>query len=180
MGKDRDAENGDSVAVMPEGFGSSFSVKSIRRFFIRKVRAILLSQLALTTFIIGLIVFVPSIKNLHCDTKPNEMGIPECYNRHSTGTIIYIASYVVVLITYITIACRESVRGRSSGNFIVLLTRCKSASCCNTSNRRGALSLAEDDKLHKDGQKTKERSRPDESSENHSDHEPKQEYIEKQ
>jgi len=120
MGKENDAETGDTVAVMPEGFGSSFSEKSIRRLFIRKVYAILLSQLALTTLIIGLIVFVPGIKNFYCDTQNDDMGIPQCTRMHSNGTILYFVSYAVFLVTYLTIACCESVRRRSPGNLIVL------------------------------------------------------------
>lgn len=122
MGKENDPETGDTVAVMPEGFGSSFSDKSIRRLFIRKVYGILLSQLLLTTLIIGIIVFIPAVKGFYCTVALDEMGIPQCIpgRMHSNGRIIYWVSYVVFLVTYITIACCESVRRRSPGNLIVL------------------------------------------------------------
>jgi len=121
MGKENDPETGDTVAVMPEGFGSSFSEKSIRRLFIRKVYGILLSQLLLTTIIIGIIVFVPAVKGIYCFTEMRD-GIPHCVQggMHSSGRAIYWASYVVFLVTYITIACCESVRRRSPGNLIVM------------------------------------------------------------
>jgi FtsH-binding integral membrane protein len=121
MGKNGDPETGDNVAIMPEGFGSSFTDKAIRRLFIRKVYAILLSQLALTTIIIGLIVFVPGIKGLYCHYEM--VGyVPHCVRggMYGAGMAIYWVSYVVFFITYITIVCCEGVRRKSPGNLICL------------------------------------------------------------
>jgi len=121
MGKDDDPErNGSEIAIIPEGFGSSFSDKNIRRLFIRKVYGILLSQLALTTLIIGIIVFVPAVKGIYCEIAFDGV-IPHCtHGMKASGQAIYWASYVVFFITYITIVCCESVRRRSPGNLICL------------------------------------------------------------
>ena len=91
MGKDNDPETGDTVAVMPEGFGSSFSEKSIRRLFIRKVYGILLSQLLLTTIIIGIIVFVPAVKGIYCFTEMRD-GIPHCVQGGMHRCVIYVCT----------------------------------------------------------------------------------------
>jgi hypothetical protein len=49
MGKTNhdDAETGSVDVILPEGFGASFSEKAVRAGFIRKVYAILLSQVRL-------------------------------------------------------------------------------------------------------------------------------------
>ena len=53
---------------LPEGFGSSFSDRSIRMKFVRKVYTILLIQLLTTTGIIALIILTPSIRGYMCQT----------------------------------------------------------------------------------------------------------------
>ena len=62
-GKDNTDAEGESL---PEGFGSSFSNKSIRMKFVRKVYSILLIQLLVTTGIIALIVLTPPIRGIMC------------------------------------------------------------------------------------------------------------------
>ena len=53
---------------LPEGFGSSFSDRSIRMKFVRKVYTILLIQLLTTTGIIALIILTPPIRGYMCKT----------------------------------------------------------------------------------------------------------------
>ena len=63
-------DNGDAESEpMPEGFGSSFSDKSIRMKFVRKVYTILLIQLAVTTGIVALFILTP-IRGLMCENHP--------------------------------------------------------------------------------------------------------------
>ena len=63
MGKDDGDVEGDSL---PEGFGSSFSDKSIRMKFVRKVYTILLIQLLVTTGIVAVFILTP-MRDLMCD-----------------------------------------------------------------------------------------------------------------
>jgi FtsH-binding integral membrane protein len=125
MGKndnDPESPSADNVVMMPDGFGSSFSDKAIRRQFIRKVYGILLSQLALTTFIVGIIVFVPAVKGLYCvyTLEGDTFAVPHCTVMKSSGMAIYGVSYVVFFVTYITIVCCNVVRRKSPGNIICL------------------------------------------------------------
>ena len=120
MGKD-DPESGSVEVILPDGFGSSFSDKAIRAKFIRKVYTILLSQLAITTSIIAIFCFTPSIKNFYCDgTRTDDNGIVHCTRASSNGFIMYIVSYLIFFVTYLCLVCCESVRKRSPGNMIAL------------------------------------------------------------
>ena len=62
-GKDEPTVDQESL---PEGFGSSFSDKSVRMRFVRKVYSILLIQLLLTTGIIALLIYTPPIREFYC------------------------------------------------------------------------------------------------------------------
>lgn len=82
----------------------SFSDKSVRRAFIRKVYLILSLQMAITLAIVCVFTFVPSVRRV---VQQNNW--------------IYILAYVVFLVTYITLACCVNCRRRSPGNIICLL-----------------------------------------------------------
>ena len=59
-------DNGDVEAEpLPQGFGSSFSDRSIRMKFVRKVYAILLIQLLVTTGIVAIFILTP-VRGLMC------------------------------------------------------------------------------------------------------------------
>jgi len=122
MGKDDNGEDGRSVdVILPDGFGSSFSTQQIRAKFIRKVYATLLSQLLITFGFIAVFVFVPGIRGFYCDeSRYDENGIGHCLRASNNGFIVYIVSYVIFFITYLTIACCESVRRKSPGNMIAM------------------------------------------------------------
>ena len=64
----------------PEGFGSSFGTVAIRAAFVRKVYAILLSQLAVTTAFVAIVCFAPFAKSFYCDGTfyDNETGLLRC------------------------------------------------------------------------------------------------------
>ena len=63
----------------PDGFGSSFSSAAIRAAFVRKVYAILLSQLAVTTACVAFACFSPTVKNFYCSrTYYDDAGILHC------------------------------------------------------------------------------------------------------
>ena len=47
-------------------FGASFTDKVIRAKFVRKVYAILLSQLAVTVAVVAVIIFTPAVKTFYC------------------------------------------------------------------------------------------------------------------
>ncbi|CAG0892174.1 unnamed protein product [Cyprideis torosa] len=84
-------------------FGASFGSKAIRNRFVRKVYSILSVQLAVTVAMIAIAIFAPGVKewlrrNIWC----------------------YYISYVIFLVTYITIVCCESVRRKHPTNLIVL------------------------------------------------------------
>ena len=104
-----DVENGGSTSdiLFKEGgagtdnFGSSFSDKVIRARFIRKVYAILLSQLAVTLVIVCACVFSYDIKKIYCDGLiTDENGLYQCTKVNPIGKVIYWASYVVFFVTY--------------------------------------------------------------------------------
>ena len=104
-----DVENGGSTSdiLFKEGgagtdnFGSSFSDKVIRARFIRKVYAILLSQLAVTLVIVCACTFSIDIKNIYCDAVDlDDNGLWRCTRVNPIGKVIYWASYVVFFVTY--------------------------------------------------------------------------------
>ena len=107
MNAEPDVENGSTEIIYKEGgagvdnFGSSFSDKVIRARFIRKVYAILLSQLAVTLVIVCACVFSPDIKGIYCDdVEVDENGLYRCVRANSMGVVIYYSSYAVFLVTY--------------------------------------------------------------------------------
>ena len=108
MNAEADVENGStSDIIFKEGgagadnFGSSFSDKVIRARFIRKVYAILLSQLAVTLVIVCACVFSLDIKKIYCDdVRVDENGLYRCYRANSMGMVIYYSSYAVFFVTY--------------------------------------------------------------------------------
>lgn len=65
MGKDGEDPE---VASLPAGFGSSFSDKSIRMRFVKKVYSILLIQFLVTTGIVALVILSP-IRGLMCRSR---------------------------------------------------------------------------------------------------------------
>jgi len=111
MGKDDGDVEGDSL---PEGFGSSFSDKSIRMKFVRKVYTILLIQLLVTTGIVAVFILTP-MRDLMCDSSYTERCV-----HNSTSMVLYIVGYVTFIVTYFAIACCERVRKRSPGNIIAI------------------------------------------------------------
>jgi len=124
-----DVENGSTSDVLfkeggaagTDNFGSSFSDKVIRARFIRKVYAILLSQLAVTLVIVCACVFSYDIKKIYCDELiTDENGLYRCTRIDPMGKVIYWASYVVFFVTYMTLVCCEGVRRKSPGNLIAL------------------------------------------------------------
>jgi len=123
MGKNSalDPETASVEVIMPEGFGSSFSDKAVRAAFIRKVYSILLSQLTITTAFIAVFCFTPPIKNFYCaGYRTDADGNERCVAITENGLIIYIVSYVVFFVTYLTIACCQSVRRTFPGNLIAM------------------------------------------------------------
>lgn len=84
-------------------FGSTFSDKEIRRKFVRKVYSILVVQLLFTFGIVALFVF--------------ERHVQEFVQKNM---IIYIISYVTLLVTYFVLVCCQSVRRQFPGNLICL------------------------------------------------------------
>jgi len=126
--KSADVENGSTsyIAFKEEGsgaqhFGSSFSDKVIRARFIRKVYGILLSQLAVTVVIVCAFVFSYDIKKIYCDEPQLDTdGIYHCNQPNSNGVAIYWSSYVIFIVTYISLACCDGVRRKSPGNLIAL------------------------------------------------------------
>lgn len=128
MNAEGDVENGSTTDILykdggtgADNFGSSFSDKIIRARFIRKVYAILLSQLAVTLVIVCACVFSYDIKKIYCDeVRVDENGLYRCYRANPVGIVIYYASYAVFFVTYITLVCCEGVRRKSPGNLIAL------------------------------------------------------------
>ena len=116
-------EEASSVdVILPEGFGSSFSDKVIRARFIRKVYAILLSQLAVTTIFIAVFCFTPAIKDFYCEhtTTDAETGIVHCVVASTNGFTMYMVSYLFFFVSYLALACCERLRKRSPGNLIAM------------------------------------------------------------
>merc|ERR1711963_250951 len=122
MGKDDQGESGSVEVMMPDGFGSSFSTKEIRAKFVRKAYATLLSQLTITIVIMMIFLFTPAIRGFYCNgVVYDENGIGHCERGPSSnGFIVYIVSYVIFFVTYLAIACCESVRRKSPGNMIAM------------------------------------------------------------
>ncbi|CAL1270432.1 unnamed protein product [Larinioides sclopetarius] len=85
------------------GFEDSFSEKSIRHAFIRKVYSILMVQLAITTGFICLFIYEPKVK-LYSMQHPEMFWI----------------AFIMTIILLIILACCESVRRRFPANFICL------------------------------------------------------------
>lgn len=110
-----------------EGFGSSFNERAIRSAFIKKVYAIIFTQLAVTAAIIAIFAYTPDIRLF--------------YRTSSGGFTLYIVSYVVFVVTYIAIVCCESVRRKYPANLITmsiftlaLSFMCGSIACFNDAN----------------------------------------------
>eukprot|EP00095_Tigriopus_kingsejongensis_P003599 maker-scaffold1570_size35393-snap-gene-0.14 protein:Tk03599 transcript:maker-scaffold1570_size35393-snap-gene-0.14-mRNA-1 annotation:"hypothetical protein LOTGIDRAFT_212296" len=120
--KRTDVETGSDLQPLPQGFGSSFAEKAIRAQFIRKVYAILLGQMILTTCIIALFCFTPAIRHFYC-TKVSEdaHGLLHCQVASMNGIWMYIGSYIAFIIIYLMLMCRESVRKNYPGNVVALL-----------------------------------------------------------
>nr|XP_042912161.1 protein lifeguard 1-like [Parasteatoda tepidariorum] len=94
---------GSSEAALGNTFDASFSEKSIRHAFIRKVYAILMVQLAITTAFICLFLFEPRVKEYS----------------HQHPEMFWIAlGFTFVLM--IVLACCEKVRRSFPANFICL------------------------------------------------------------
>ncbi|XP_045110149.1 protein lifeguard 3-like isoform X1 [Portunus trituberculatus] len=89
--------------MVPNQFGASFSDKAVRHAFIRKVYLILMVQLLITFLIVSLFTF-------HTGTK--------MFVRRNVW--VYYMSYVVFLVTYISMVCCSGVRRKWPGNFIML------------------------------------------------------------
>ncbi|CAF2757626.1 unnamed protein product [Rotaria sp. Silwood2] len=79
--------------------------KEIRRVFIRKVYSILMIQLSITFGLIALFHFTPSIRE---------------YVKSSNGQWLYFTSYVVFLVTYLTLICSKRAARRFPLNLILL------------------------------------------------------------
>jgi len=110
-------DNGDVEAEpLPQGFGSSFSDRSIRMKFVRKVYAILLIQLLVTTGIVAIFILTP-VRGLMCSNNPS---ITESCQHSNISFYLYIVGYVIFFITYFAIACCERVRKKSPGNIIAI------------------------------------------------------------
>ncbi len=87
----------------------------------RKVYSTLLSQLAITIGFIAVFCFTPAIKDFYCTrTDVDEYGLVKCLAASQNGFIVYIVSYIVFFITYITIVCCEGVRRKSPGNLVAM------------------------------------------------------------
>ncbi|XP_013794861.1 protein lifeguard 1-like [Limulus polyphemus] len=84
--------------------GWNFSEKSIRKAFVRKVYAILMTQLAFTVGIVALFVFEKNVK----------MFVQKNY-------YIAIGAYITFPIVYIVLVCCKSVRRKWPVNFIFLI-----------------------------------------------------------
>ncbi|KAK3877142.1 hypothetical protein Pcinc_018125 [Petrolisthes cinctipes] len=92
----------DSEAL-PEHFGASFSDKAIRNAFIRKVYLILMAQLLVTLCFVCLFTFHSGVRKF----------VHENF-------VVYMLSYAVFLVTYLTLVCCSGVRRKWPGNFIML------------------------------------------------------------
>ncbi|XP_077993863.1 protein lifeguard 2-like [Glandiceps talaboti] len=100
-----DEPNGGQGVDEEGGFSAAdtFSDKTVRRTFIRKVYITLTIQLLVTFGIVCIFTFVPEVKT---------------WVQANTG--FYIASYVVFLVVYIILACVVSLRRRHPINIIML------------------------------------------------------------
>jgi len=103
----RDPNAPPKTGVKLSGFGESFTDAAIRRTFIKKVYAIILTQLAFTAGVIALFAHTPAIRNWYLSDR-------------QTGLTLYIVSYVVFLVTYIMIVCCSSLRRKFPANLITL------------------------------------------------------------
>jgi len=110
-------DNGDvEDEALPAGFGSSFSDRSIRMKFVRKVYSILLIQLLVTTGIIAVFILTP-VRGLMC---VNGGSLSEGCVHTDISMVLYIVGYVIFIVTYFAIACCERVRKKSPGNIIAI------------------------------------------------------------
>ena len=99
----------------------AFSNKDIRAKFIRKVYAILFTQLMITVGFIGVFIFVPAIRDFYCDSvNYDEQGFGHCLKASSNGFIVYVASFVLFFVTYLAITCCKSLRRKSPENLVTL------------------------------------------------------------
>lgn len=117
-----DVEASSVDVILPEGFGASFSDRVIRAKFVRKVYAILLSQLAVTTAVVAIFCLTPAIKEFYCAgviTDP-DTGLQRCARVSSEGTILHFVSLAIFLVAYLSLACCERLRKRSPGNVIAM------------------------------------------------------------
>ena len=77
--------------------------------------------MTITTAFIAIFCFTPAIKNFYCaGYRVDENGNERCMAINQNGLIVYIVSYVVFFITYLTIACCQSVRRNFPGNMVSL------------------------------------------------------------
>ncbi|EDO49375.1 predicted protein [Nematostella vectensis] len=90
------------------GGAVSFSDKSIRMGFIRRVYFILMIQLSVTVATICLFLFYKPVRNF-------------VHGKHGAGnTVVYVSAFVVFFVLYFVIACCESVRRKYPVNLICL------------------------------------------------------------
>ena len=126
---------------------SILNQKVIRAKFVRKVYGLLLSQLAFTTAVIAVFIFMPGVKDFYCtwtakdkmviDNKCNKIrkrisklfysfllsqmpSIVKCKGISENGYIMYLVSYVIFFMTYISLVCCESLRRKSPANLVTL------------------------------------------------------------
>ncbi|CAL8134988.1 unnamed protein product [Orchesella dallaii] len=97
-----DYEEGNKAAP-GEQFSDTFSDKTIRRAFIRKVYSILSVQLLVTAAFIALFLFHDGLR---------------AYSRRNRG--LFYAAMALTLVTMLAMACCESVRRKAPQNFICL------------------------------------------------------------
>lgn len=100
-----DFKTDSEYATLGAEFGGSFSEKSIRMAFIRKVYAILMVQLAITFGFICLFVYVDSVR---------------LYTMEHTEMVI--VAIVLVFVLMIAMACCDNMRRTFPLNFICLFT----------------------------------------------------------
>ncbi|KAM4613708.1 fas apoptotic inhibitory molecule 2b [Polymixia lowei] len=90
----------------------SWDDKAVRRIFIRKVYAILMTQLLVTVAIVSLFVFCAPVR-FYIQTHPG----------------LYMASYLTFLSTYIALSCCGDLRRQFPWNLILLIVFTLSMAC---------------------------------------------------
>lgn len=93
----------DEDALAASGLGNSFGDKAIRHAFVRKVYLILMLQLLVTVGVIALFTF--------------HQGVKSFVQRNMW---VYLLSYGVFIVTYMTLVCCSGVRRKYPGNIIML------------------------------------------------------------